>query len=323
MPVNILSVDMDTMRDMAGKIGADADRLLDPEQTSAIVLSTGAVSTSSFMIDGMSPEKYRMFRISRMTDMKKGDTVPVSLYSPDEEKEVEMSVEIAGFAETNQLQDYVEFKNNNYMWLIVNEAAGSRMADILRVEGADSSMMDEMLLIRMNGKPTDIIDRLQRASEQDDARFGILETEYQSTMANAVSGIVDVMLFSFIVLTSVICLLNLFNSIRGWRLESRQEIAVLRSVGMASGQMKKMLLYECTGIFLWALLLAGVFSGMLIACVRFGLVIIFGNLELPTPWLWIAGAALVVGAVLTGLTLYGFGRERQEELYENMRREGV
>lgn len=323
MPVNILSVDMDTMRDMAGKIGADADRLLDPEQTSAIVLSTGAVSTSSFMIDGMSPEKYRMFRISKMTDMKEGDTVPVSLYSPDEEKEVEMSVEIAGFAETNQLQDYVEFKNNNYMWLIVNEAAGSRMADILRVEGADSSMMDEMLLIRMNGKPTDIIDRLQRASEQDDARFGILETEYQSTMANAISGIVDVMLFSFIVLTSVICLLNLFNSIRGWRLESRQEIAVLRSVGMASGQMKKMLLYECTGIFLWALLLAGVFSGMLIACVRFGLVMIFGNLELPTPWLWIAGAALVVGAVLTGLTLYGFGRERQEELYENMRREGV
>ena len=98
---------------------------------------------------------------------------------------------------------------------------------------------------------------------------------------------------------------------------------MLRSVGMASGQMKKMLLYECTGIFLWALLLAGVFSGMLIACVRFGLVMIFGNLELPTPWLWIAGAALVVGAVLTGLTLYAFGRERQEELYENMRREGV
>ena len=84
-----------------------------------------------------------------------------------------------------------------------------------------------------------------------------------------------------------------------------------------------MLLYECAGIFLWALLLAGVFSGMLIACVRFGLVVIFGNLELPTPWLWIAGAALVVGAVLTGLTLYGFSRERQEELYENMRREGV
>ena len=323
MPVNILSVDMDTMRDMAGKIGADADRLLDPEQTSAIVLSTGAVSTSSFMIDGMSPEKYRMFRISRMTDMKEGDTVPVSLYSSDEEKEVEVPVEIAGFAETNQLQDYVEFKNNNYMWLIVNEAAGSRMADILRAEGADSSMMDEMLLIRMNGKPTDIIDRLQRACEQDDARFGIVETEYQSTMANAISGIVDVMLFSFIVLTSVICLLNLFNSIRGWRLESQQELAVLRSVGMASGQMKKMLLYECTGIFLWALLLAGVFSGMLIACVRFGLVVIFGNLELPTPWLWIAGAALVVGAVLTGLTLYGFDRERQEEMYENMRREGV
>lgn len=323
MPVNVLSVDRDTMQELAEKIGADAGRLLDPEQISAIVLSTGSLSTSEFIIDGMSPEKYRLFRISRMTDRKEGETIPLRLYSTAEEDKVELPVEIAGFAEAEQLQDYVDIRNNNYIWLIVNEAAGDRMAEILWDEEEDTSMMEPELLIRMNGEPTDIIDRLQRASEQEDARFFIGETGYQLTMVNAISGIVDVMLFSFVVLTSVICLLNLFNSIRGWRLESRQEMAVLRSVGMAAGQMKKMLLYECMGIFLWALLLAGIFSGLLVTCVRFGLVRIFGNLELPMPWTGIVGAAVIVGAVLIGLTLYGFGKERQEDLFESIRRESV
>ena len=323
MAVNVLSVDQDTMREMAGKTGADPEKLLDPEQLSAIVLSTGSLSTSSYRISELQPERYRLFRISRMTDLKEGDTIPLSLYSPSKEKEIEMPLEIAGFADAKQLQDYVDFSNNHYMWLIVNETAGSRMAEILRTEGYAGGPMDPMLLIRMNGEPTDIIDRLQQASEQDEAIFGITETGFQLTLVSAISGIVDVMLASFVALTSVICLLNLFNSIRGWRLESSQELAVLRSVGMAGGQMKKMLLYECMGIFLWALLLAGVFSGMLIYFVRFGLMSIFGNLELPTPWIGAAGAAVIVGIVLTGLALYGFGRERKEDLFEEIRRETV
>ncbi len=323
MTVNVLSVDQDTMREMAEKTGADPEKLLDPEQLSAIVLSTGSLSTSSYRISELQPERYRLFRISRMTDLKEGDTIPLSLYSPSKEKEIEMPLEIAGFADAKQLQDYVDFSNNHYMWLIVNETAGSRMAEILRTEGYAGGPMDPMLLIRMNGEPTDIIDRLQQASEQDEAIFGITETGFQLTLVSAISGIVDVMLASFVALTSVICLLNLFNSIRGWRLESSQELAVLRSVGMAGGQMKKMLLYECMGIFLWALLLAGVFSGMLIYFVRFGLMRIFGNLELPTPWIGAAGAAVIMGIVLTGLALYGFGKERKEDLFEEIRRETV
>ncbi len=323
MTVNVLSVDSDTLREMAGKIGADPEKLLDSEQLSAIVLSTGNLSTSSYRISEMQPERYRMFRISRMTDLKEGDTIPLELYSSSEEKEVEMNLEIAGFADSNQLQDYVDFSYNNYMWLIVNEAAGTRMAEILRAEGDYGGPMDRMLLIRMNGEPTDIIDQVQKASEQDDAIYGITETGGEFTLVNAISGIVDVMLASFVALTSVICLLNLFNSIRGWRLESRQEFAVLRSVGMAGGQMKKMLLYECLGIFLWALLMAGVFSGILISGVRFGLVRIFGNLELPTPWIGVAGAAVLVGIVLTGLALYGFRKGRHEDLFEEIRRESV
>lgn len=323
MAVNILSVDADTLREMAEYVGADADKLLDTEHLSALVVNTGGISTSSYRIDQLKPEKYRYFHISKMTDMEKGDTLPVKIYSPEEEKYVELPVEIAGLADAKQLEDYVYFRNDHYMWLIINEDAGEQMAEIMKKDGEEDTRLTRMLLIKMNGEPTDLIDQLRTLSERNDFILGIVEVGYMDSIAEAISGIVDVMLISFVLLTSVICLLNLFNSIRGWILESRQEFAVLRSVGMAGGQMRKMLLYECTGIFLWALLLAGVFSGLLISVVRFGLTRIFGTLVLPVPWTGMAAAAVIVGIVLTGLALYDFGKERQEDLFESIRRESI
>lgn len=322
MTVNILSVDTDTLTEMAEAVGADTDQLLDPEHLSALVVNTGGLSTSSHRVSEMEPERYRYFHISKMTDLEKGDTIPISVYSPEEEESVELPVEIAGFADAKQLEDYVYFRNNSYMWLIVNEDAGTRMAEITEEEDGNTRL-DPLVLIKMNGEPTDLIDRLQRLSEQQDHRFVVMPVGYMDSIEKSISGIVDVMLVSFVLLTSVICLLNLFNSIRGWLLESRQELAVLRSVGMAGGQMRKMLLYECVGIFLWALLLAGVFSGLLTGVVRFGLTRIFGTLVLPVPWPGMVAAALIVGVVLTGLALYGFRKERQEDLFETIRRESV
>lgn len=322
--VNLLSVDHDTLREIAEKTGADPERLLDSERISALVVNFGGMSTSSYRIDSMTPERYRFFHISKMTDMEIGETIPLRLYSPVQESEVEIPVEIAGFANEEQLQDYMTFGNDNhYIWLIVNEDAGTQFADIMEEENEEFGLMDPGLLIRMNGQPTDIIDRLQQISEQEDSRFVIVEAGYFTTIIDAISDIVDVMLNSFVALTSVICLLNLLNSIRGWILESRQEFAILQSVGMASGQMKKMLMYECAGIFLWALLLAGIFSGMLICIVRLGLTRIFGTLVLPTPWAGIAAAIVTSGLVLAGIALYSFGKERQEDLFESIRRESV
>lgn len=322
--VNLLSVDNETMREMAEKTGADPELLLDTGKMSALVVNTGGISTSTYRISDMVPERYRFFHIFKMTDLETGDRIPVSFYSPAEEEEVEIPVEIAGFADAEQLQDYLSFGNDNhYIWLIVNEDSGIQIAEILRDKNEETEWMAPMLFIRMNGEPTDIIDRLQQVSGQEDSEFAISKTGYYATIIDAISNIVDVMLFSFVALTSVICLLNLFNSIRGWILESRQEFAVLKSVGMDSRQMKKMLLYECAGIFLWALVLGGVFSGGLILIVRLGLTKIFGTLVFPAPWIGIAAATVTAGLVLAGLALYNFRKEQKEDSFESIRRESV
>ena len=40
-------------------------------------------------------------------------------------------------------------------------------------------------------------------------------------------------------------------------------------------------------------------------------------------YIGVAGAAVLVGIVLTGLALYGFRKERHEDLFEEIRRESV
>ncbi len=324
MPVSLLSVDDDTWTEMAEKTEADMEILTDTRRTSALVVNTGGMSTSTYRIEGMTPERYRFYHISRMTDLKEGDTIPLRIYSYEKQQEVETPVDIAGCVDAEQLEGYVSFgSDNHYIWLIVNEETGTRFAELMREEDEDNVWMAPMLFIRMNGEPTDLIEKLQQLSDKEDAAFAIAQTGIYTTIVDAVSDIVDVMLISFVALTSVICLLNLFNSIRGWILESRQEFAVLKSVGMTAGQIKKMLLYECAGIFLWALLLAGGFSGILIFIVRSGLTRIFGVLVLPMPWMVIAAAVVSAGGVLCGLALERFGKERQEDLFESIRRESV
>ncbi|MDQ9757357.1 FtsX-like permease family protein, partial [Acinetobacter baumannii] len=48
--------------------------------------------------------------------------------------------------------------------------------------------------------------------------------------------------------SSLICFLNLFNSIRGRMEERRGEFAVLKSIGMTNAQIRRMLLQENLGI---------------------------------------------------------------------------
>ena len=99
----------------------------------------------------------------------------------------------------------------------------------------------------------------------------------------------------------------LLNDIRGRFFFFMAEWAVLYSVGMTKGQLRKMLLYECLGIFLRAVLWAGICSGLLYTLIQAGVTKIFGNLRLPFP---IAGAAFSVvlaGGVLAVFTLLVHG----------------
>ncbi|MCI8318179.1 MAG: ABC transporter permease [Lachnospiraceae bacterium] len=320
--VNFMMVDDETLARMAEKTGADKKKLLDRERPAALVLNEGMMSTDSISVWEREPERYRYYRIHAMTDLQAGDVIPVSIYSPKEEKKQVMPLEIAGLGSHEELKDYVEEVGANYLWLFVNEGVYAQIGKIIESETGRYGMSDRRLMIRTNGEPNQLIERVKKLQDGNNAGVLLSGNEARMEFGDAIQSIANVLLISFVLLTSVICLLNLFNSVQGWMTGSSREFAVLKSVGMSGGQLRKMLLYECVWIFARALLVAGVFSALLIYVIRFGFHTLFGNIVIWLPVGLVAGAVVLAGSVLVGITLRCCAKVQKEEILENIRREG-
>ena len=123
--------------------------------------------------------------------------------------------------------------------------------------------------------------------------------------------------------TSVICLMNLGNSIGGRMADRRKEFAILRSVGMTSGQIRSMLLRESGRILLSAGVAAVLISVLLISGMRYVLSALFGRLLLQIPYGLMGLAVLGTASAVILITLYSFGKERGQNILEEIRSETV
>ena len=68
---------------------ADVDKeLAASAKYPAIVVQDGEISTENWSVYGHEPEKYQFYQIERMTDLEKGEIIPMVLYSSEEERQV-------------------------------------------------------------------------------------------------------------------------------------------------------------------------------------------------------------------------------------------
>ena len=319
--VNVLSVDEDTLEELARLTGADIEKLKDKEHPAAIVVQDGELSTDSVGVGQMEPEKYRFYHVEKMTDMKPGEKMPVSIYSEEEDKNVEFPVEIAGFASAEQLQDYASF-HSQFLWIITSNNVAEKINNTIG-KNSDGAGMAAELLMKMNGKDTDIIDKLRKMGDDEDSAIYLADAGYTKNLTDAIKGMINVMMVCFVILTSIICVMNLFNSIRGRITERRKEFAVMKSVGMTGKQMKKMLLCESICILMKSVILSALISIPLILGVRYELVRTFGNVLLRPPVTSFMAAAGITVVVVVGMTLYCFSREKRTNILDDIREESI
>lgn len=319
--VNILEVDAGTLEKLAAAAGLDEKKLTDSGRPSAIIMNEGAISTDDHTIWGMEPERYRYYHIENLTDYLPGEELPLSFYNEGKEEMVDYPIEIAGFVKPEQIQSF-SFGLGDCLWVIVSReiAEGIRaVAD----SNEDHSVIHPFLMIKMNGKQTDLIDRLTSLCDNEDTDLMLGKNSYVVTFARALVRIADTLLGCFVALSSVICLLNLFNSVKGWISGRGQELAILQSAGMTENQMKKMLLMECLGIFVKAAALAAVCGGLIVCGLRKGIEVIVGRMVIPFPWAGIGAAALLAAGALVGIALYSLKNECRRDMFERIRSENI
>lgn len=321
--VGMMAVDDDTLADIAKKTGADYESLTDPDKAAAIIINEATLSTDNISFAEKTPAKYRYYDIEHITDMQQGDHFDVGIYSEEEEGYKQFDIEVAGFATNEQLAGYTSVKSE-WMWLIVSVDTAKKLEKI-RGDYDLGQIFDESVKITVDKGHMEILDRLRDfgLGEGDIHFYGKEIAEITMTMTDALVKIVDIMLICFVCLTSVICLMNLGNSIGGRMADRRKEFAVMQSIGMTRKQMKKMLMLECGGILAEGMVIAIVIAFALILLIRREMISLFGYLALRPPVLLMLLAVLFTVAAVLIITLYSFNKEKEQNLLENIRNESV
>lgn len=320
--VCVLGLDSENLKKLADLTGSDWESLNNEEVPGAIVVQCGELSTTKVGFADREPERFRYYEIEQMTDKKVGEEMPITIYSEKLGDVVEFPVRVAGYAKAEQLEEYVSI-HSQFLWLIVSTDTALKMDKVMAAEDNEFSRIEPVILFRVSEEEEypEILEKLNKLTEQ--GNYVLIPLGISDMMNDAIIGTTNVMLVCFVLLTSVICLFNLFNSIQGRINERGREFAMLESVGMTRSQLGKMLLYECTIIVLKSIIYAAIIAGILCYLIQYGIIKIFGPMQIGFPWLLMTGAVIVTVLVVAGLTKYCYRKRQPETILERIRRESV
>ena len=281
--INFLAVDSETLDALAQDAGADLNLLHDAESPSALIVNEGELSTDTVGVWQMTPEHYRFYHIEPMTSLGTGEKLNLRLTSGQKETTENLEVTAAGFLTRQQISQYADL-NSDYLWLIIGPETCQKLLDITKNEEGISPGINANLYIRLKSDASSLSSRLNDLSS--DSASGsdtmvVFPVYLTQDFSGALYTIIQVLLVCFVALTSVICLLNLYNSISGRMTGRKREFAIMLSVGMTKKQLKRMLLTESLGILLQSLLLTAIASA----------ICIFRDTELPRPDFWKHGSS--------------------------------
>ncbi len=137
--------------------------------------------------------------------------------------------------------------------------------------------------------------------------------------ARLMSQTVRTFVYCFVVITGLIAVANVFNTIANSVMLRAREFAMLRSAGMGERSFRTMIACECA-----AYAVRGLAGGLVLAalaCLGFyqALGLSFAGASFTMPWAHVVAAALVAVAVLAASTAFALGRIRSGSIVETLR----
>ncbi|HJB27312.1 MAG TPA: hypothetical protein IAA06_00755, partial [Candidatus Blautia faecavium] len=283
----------------------------------------GFLSTDCVSVENKKPANYRHYELKKMTDLKQGDALETQLYSQKKGDYVSMPLKVAGLADNDSLKDYVKI-DSQFLWIIVSENTCKKMMEITKDEDGVTEFSREVR-IQMREKDEALFEHLRNIDSTND-KIGFTEENYNDVIkeiGEIILTAIHVLLFCFVLLVSVICFMNLYNSISGWMADRQGELAVLNSVGMTREQAEKMVLWECARILGRSILWAAVISGGIIFIIWKTMILLFGYIQFRLPVLpFTAAVALACGAVVI-FSLESLKRQKEGNILAYIRNESI
>ena len=316
--INILALPQDEFEEIAGELGADIEADIETDKYKTIVVDSCEISTNNLVI-GKRTGGYRYNKVTNVTDYKAGDILSIGVWGM--EKNITVQFQVIGAAGDDKLKKYGDFYGD-FLWIIVDEKTADLLSEKIADEDGHNGFCT-MAAFNIKDKSGYFINQLNSSLSEMYLDLEVNMENMVITLQKTLTSLIRILTICFVLLTSVICLMNLLNVIRSRVIDSRKEFAVLLSIGMTKKQTLKMLAIESGTLLFKSIIWAVILCIPLISIIWKGVTNIFGNAMFKIPWTsFIGGAFLAVIGVL-GITILCFTREKHDSIIEDVRRDFV
>ncbi|MBE5865934.1 MAG: FtsX-like permease family protein [Lachnospiraceae bacterium] len=328
--VNFIGFDDVMLEKIVELTGADKSIMYNENVKPVIIMQTGEVSTKNMRFTGSKEADFKFYEIEQMSKVGVGETFEVSILNGATQGHESVPVVVAGYATNNQLQEYFTF-HSDMLWLITDCETVQELVDVELVgEGADLHNYSKNLYIKFHDKSSQLysdLNSMHLETMGSDVWEGLIVLSSSlfdmETITSAINAVIEILLKCFVALTSVICLLNLYNSTKGRITGRRKELAILRSMGMTERQMRKMLLLEGGCVLMRSVMIAIIVTTPVLIMIEKVLVELFGQINLGAPVGVYLVAATTAAIALMAVIISAHNREKSANILEDIRKESI
>lgn len=320
--LSIMALDDETYNKVMNAAGGDMSILEDDTKTPVILVDFAEVSTDNCMY-GASAD-FKFYEVEDAFAKNVGDEFKLHVYEGDDQYK-DMDLTVAAVADREALEDYLTFHTQE-LWIITTIDTLEEISQIMYADDY-SGMMLRDVYVKFSNSDNELYSELGELAlatknEEGGLVYGkeLLDTD---TLKTALNSVIRILLACFVALTSIICLLNLYNSTKGRISTQKKEFAVLRSMGMTDKQMIKMLALESGQILVRAIAVAVLVATPVIIFIKNTLMDMYGSVKVDIPWEIYIIAIFVAAAGLFAVTFVSFKTEKSENIIEDIRRESV
>lgn len=270
----------------------------------AFMVCNTSILTTDNMIFGEGRAEHRYFRVDDSLNVQPGSDMEVCINS-SEENYLSVTERCEGTVSYDDVADILKI-NDSRPVVIFNEAGADLYFNTKREQQGATGLDYQLYFSLVEDNDGRLLSQLRNIASNNEETMNLMSNDMIDglTIKQAIVKIVNILAVCFTALVSLVCLLNIYNSVNGRAIERRRETAVLRSVGMTGKQLAKMLRIENLIVIARGLLIAAVVSAAFMLFINKELTSRFGNIPLPMPWLLciaVTAAVCIAAALLTKL----------------------
>ena len=302
-----------------------------------IILNNTALSTDEYSIYGQTARDYRYFEVNDAFVPGEGDVLPVypvaitrdeaiergydldDMRFPEIELDGPLDLKVIKKVRTDEIGDYLNGTGSMQVYIIVPLSVVDYF-DKINCQKIDTAVFfncDNKESIKLLNAITDQL--------QDDGGYIYFNstesrvTEYKEIIAN----LINVVLIVFMVISSAICLLNVYSSISALMVSRRKHFAMLKSLGSTFKQLLGTEIRESLGMLLMAFIIAVPVTAVICNLLAKFMIRRFGYFTINYPWVpSLILIAFIIVVVLVMVTVC-LKRENKIDIIEEIKRESV